>query len=341
MFQLPEKVESFFELAKIVKSNNLYPIGKLIIFFNKSKKNNLNKADIDQIKKDFHSDEYGFDEVYKIKLAVVNVLLKIEELSDAIVLEIDPSSNQLMRLQKGNIHALEEIKSSQNIQRTRLLLKKYGESLKPQVIKEVKDRLALLEIFTRILPNDLIPDLITICPRYLGCPIIQKWISQNQYNSKYGDEKQTIMSEDLLRKASKALLPDKRQLSKRTTYYWGLDKYYHNLTDYIKHYRNSYSEEKFDKEEFEIFCDVWKIPTIYEDHFISNEMGPKELALEIMESLNMVASARAFREFQPKINMYKKKHEGVKMMGIINNFLDCSISAPRLIDNPQLWELLD
>lgn len=340
MFKLPESNEDFRRLVKIVEANKIYSVDKISNYLAKSQSKSLTKNDVQEIKKDFKSDQYGFDEIYKVKLAVIEWLVNIDQKSDEFVRFLDWDSKNKYKMESVGIKIPEDFYSKEYADDRRKALRSYGESLLKITKEEIEARLAILEIFARLIPDELIPELLLICPKYLGCKIIQAWIMNNQFYSIHGDDQQKALSKDRVKKFTKALIPDGRKNKKQSTYYWQLDGYYNKLTNYIKGHRLASKEGRLDKEYLKIFFDVWKIPDVYLGHFTSEEIGAKDLALEIMISKGMITSEISFRDFQPKINRLKEKHSGIQMTLVLEDILDLPIQFPQMLDNPKIWNLL-
>lgn len=342
MFRLPISNREFSLKLKIVKRGDVYDVSRIELFLEILKLEKYPEHEASKIIKDFSSVDFGFDDIYKLKLATCDLLLNIDQKSDRLVRFLDWQTREMSKLK--NIEGVDfsgDFYSEGYVNSRRVELRKYGERLLINTKKEITERLALLEVFARLLPNDLIPRLIEVCPKYLGCPFVQKWIMTNQYLSICGNKEQRTISTELIKRLSKAMLPDKRKIKKQVIHYWELDQYYHKLTGYVKGHRLAKKENRLDVQYMNIFFDVWKIPDEYKGHFVSEEVGAKELVLSIMISKGMIASESSFREFQSKINKLKQKHFGVEFMLVLENILDLPIHAPQIIENPRLWDLLE
>ena len=221
IFCLPDifKEGEIEERVGQILGNNLYPEEKvrhcLDFIFGRKKPN---KKTITIIRKDFHSDQYVFDSVYKFKMLIAYSFVHADLLGDGLIAKIsemdlqskffdkvlnrEGESNLKMspeNLRKINRALSRHLKapdkkkgtlpnSKKMIASKRSRIKKKGEELTMSLRPQIQNRLALLELFTLTSPDDFIPDLLKVCPKYLSCPIVSEKILKWAHGTKEGNK---------------------------------------------------------------------------------------------------------------------------------------------------------
>ena len=165
-------------------------------------KERLDKKAVKGIKKDFHSDEYGFDDVFKTKLLANYVIVNNSDFIDDknvalvsqqvrsdffdITLDKDGDISHFSPENQARMETLTRLigedggerASEQTITEQRTFLTKFGEIMVIPLVFKIQGQLALLEIFALVSLDDFLPELLRICPEYLrSCPIVAKKVS--------------------------------------------------------------------------------------------------------------------------------------------------------------------
>ena len=194
IFRLPTNKEELFYRKNLIIEKNLYPKERLFAI--------SDSKDITKAEEDFDSIEYGFDDMYLLKLVAARYYAKIDKEKDkALVRDMGclfledtaqgkDSSLDLERFRNICFPPEEGSYREEDIDFLKKEMKSYGIALVEDIKQEIIERLYVLEVLTVISPKALIPKLTNICPLYLGCPYVRFWIMSHQGHYKYGSNEE-------------------------------------------------------------------------------------------------------------------------------------------------------
>ena len=202
-------------------------------------------------------------------------------------------------------------------------------------------KVAFQEIVTRIAPNIMVPFMVSTSPRYLKCDFVQRWINWHQHQLKAKDKHIRNKSRRCLAALAKAVQGDSRSNRPRKYRHWRLQIKYEDLASWIEEFRQRQKEKKFDKQYFELFCKIRKIPEQYQTLILDSKKSPKELALEIMVEQGDIEDPKAFKDIQPKISKLRTKHQGIEINLVIEDFLDLPTQFPQAIQKDAYISVLE
>ena len=226
-----------------------------------------------------------------------------------------------------------------------LLLKLNAVMLVEDEIPRIRAKIAIQELAGSLLPDQLIPRLVEISPRYLQCQRVQAWIEQTQRIAWYSNEKEKRDAGSALARLAKAIQGDGRSRKTRQYAYWETVQHYKDLTQAItdlraEHFQNNVSAIALNK-----FCEKWSISEDRQRMVLSYEIGqkPTEVAVNILMDKNMIGNKKAFQDLQTaacRMNR-RRKHDFRVQTYLVEAFFDLPTRHPELIDRTDHWRLLE
>lgn len=312
----------------LIDKEGIYDGQKLLNQFKLALGTKLERSEKDTLVAIARSSDIILDEIEHATLWVTDKLLQANTLSEDLILTLDQQSKLFL---KNN-----SIKNrNEYIKRTRSNLKNHGETMLRVDVRKIRAKLAFQEIITLIAPDKMVPVMVAISTKYLASDFIQQWLRLQRYNLQNKSVALRTLATKNLEQLSKSITGDKRKLKKRQYSYWRMGLIYENLVAYIKGFRRLKEENEFDLEDFKIFCEVHKIPSIYETAILDSKRAPSQLALDIMVEQDLIDDPKAFREFQPHINKLQEKHFNCNVLSIANelspilfHFMDLPTTHP-------------
>ena len=366
MFKLPD-IDKEGEIERniaLILKNKIYPEEKLrecleFVF----RKKIPTKEVIKSFKKDFHSNQYGFDTVYKFKMLMTSLLINSHEYDDGLVISlldieeiffnwidspklsfpisiIKQKSSRFSFVKAGkkknsyNKSDIEKVKKI--IDEKRNTLKIRGNELLKKIRPQIKARLALLECFTIISLDDFIPDILKVCPKYISCPFVAQRINQWAYGAKIGDEKMMKSFKKVF-----SALKDKRTSANKTIYRnWYIVHRHHLLEKcFATLFRIDESESYKSYKSFIEWAFSLNKKCV---SLINNNFKPKDIALYIILQEKLVKDECAFKKIHNKVKTLLNKHHKNDISVLFGKHIDqVIIQQPFLIDDPVLWSLFD
>ena len=338
MFRLPSTLDEVQEKLNIVKKYGLYPEDELMRCLDS------NKELIKKIKKDFDSDEYGFDDIYKVKMFVANYLMGIdneEKLDSDYVkeLRLNLGGNLFNTISKGitdepSIHlswVLGIPQHNSTIEKNQKL-NEIGFWRAKKLAPQIRARLALLELFTIVSYEDFIPKLLKVCPLYLSCPIVARKISEWTYEFRKGDESK--------KKYISRTFTDRRISSNKISYrHWSLFHRYYLLKKHLEVLAKVGKRDLRKKFIKDFLTRRLGLKKECEDFLLEeNYTSPKKGAMEIMFKEGRFENEDAFNRTHEKIESLLKKHP-MEEMDIFTGQVadDMIIKEPSKLESPDLW----
>ncbi|MBF0313611.1 MAG: hypothetical protein HQK52_09350 [Oligoflexia bacterium] len=337
-FTLPQSIEDLDSRIKIILENNLFSPNRIYSFYKGAKLNKTNRG-AKEVLKIFKSTEHGFDDLYKVKMFTVLVLLDADNfMSNEEAVAVYKTIKESTKDDAGEIFKHERI--ADEVTKARHTIYSYGIVLKSIIGNEVKNRLALLEMLTFIYPDGLIPELLKVCPLYLECPFVQNKIYTNQHNAKYGTKESAKNSRKFLKDL---IYLDGREKTKTNLDMWRIDLFYHNFSKHIGDFRTKKKEKIFNQKEYDSFCKEEGVPSYLKDALISpfsnRSSGPKELTLSFMVDRKMIKHSRSYTDIQSKLSLLKRKHKGTLYIPVVIQMLDVAIKNKNILESHKLWEV--
>ena len=325
-----EKIYSFDGLAALLKKASNKAISS------EEKKNLLKSALCNNL---------TFDEYNEAILFVTSLLKDIERKPYSIVYELDHMSKVL----STGVSKEEYIKNNkEHLDMTRENLKQYRVRLINKEVKKMRAILAFKEIAAMINPDEMVPHLIKITPKYLSSNLIQSWIRKYRYLSHFGSDEEKRIADKKLKELFNAIKGDKHSSKKRNYSYWRLSLIYDDLSGYISGFRKQKRERKLDKEFFEMYCEFRKINDIHRNCILNSNGAVHNLALEIMTDQELIDSPKAYKDFQSCVSKLQERHFNGKILGIarelipvIVDFLDVPKQHPDILFKANIMDSLE
>ena len=325
-----------FRLPNIHKEGELEKRVELILKYDSYPKEKLNRCldfitgkaspsrkDIDNIIKDFKSDRYGFDDIYKFRMTIATFLLNNDDqLTDNTVLNMyeelklrfsyhiplrangsfaEPSPEIYKRVMEYAQDKGIEVEPTPSIAEARRRLKQIGIDSLKELIPQTQSRLALLEIFTLVSLDDIIPELLKVCPKYLHCPIvvdkILDWSNGTKENNE-SDRNRFRFFCSVMRK--------KNNPHEKIYKHWFIF-HRHSLMENHLTFLMRMDKSKRQKQK-ENFCSFFGLSKEYLECLERDLFKPKEIALEIIQKEGLIKSEDSFYKIRAKVNILIKKH---------------------------------
>lgn len=331
---IPDKDDGINSLnwrIALVHREDLYPSNKMIENLRAAKNKELTEGRRKALVELARSENIVLDELETTTLIVTKWLLEADTMSLKRLLFIHRQSRVFVAL-TGEKNVDEYFKG------TRGRLKNYGEQLLRREVMRIRAKLALQELVAMMAPDELIPDLIAISPKYFESRLTQRWIKIQQIYSRSDDKPKREAASINLKRLIKSIDGDKRSARKRRYPYWRIGMHYEDLLGNIKGFRRLRAEGAFDKEYFEMFCQRYEIPPHYPDLMLDPRKAAGQLAIDILVAKGLINDARSFEEFRPFINNIQKKHfkGGIlsvanDILPVISDFLDLPRTHPEIV----------
>jgi hypothetical protein len=118
-------------------------------------------------------------------------------------------------------------------------MRKVGGELRFRFLPIMRGKLAVLEYRAVAGCFDTVCELIRLSPRYLGCPIIQRQIYENQVSIRYGAGQASRIAQQNVKKLNSALQWRRNQNRKRNISYWNIRILYEKVFQLIDEFRHT------------------------------------------------------------------------------------------------------
>ncbi len=272
------------------------------------------------------SEVVAIDELDQATLLVAQWALRADEITDDLLLFIDRRTRNL--LQYALIDNKEEF-----LRGARLALKNYGNEMLRHEVRKIRARVALQEIAAMLDPEAMVPSLVSFSLEYLGCDFVQKWLLAQKREVHSDNAKSRTEALRNIRNVGASLVGDRRRIKKRKYAYWRLGMMYAEMKQSIQGFRTHTKKGTFNKEFFELYCEMHQIPSIYISAITNPNRPAGQLVLDIFVEQGLISDTKAFRDFQPTIGKIQKKHfQSRNVLGIA---LELSPLVFEVIDLPR------
>jgi hypothetical protein len=178
-------------------------------------------------------------------------------------------------------------------------------------ISRIRAKLAIQEVAAHFDPDMIVPKLVQLTPDYLGGSMARDWMRRQQYNARYTKTQNRAKAERNLKALTKAITGDRRTGKPRDYPYWLLNRTYEELANRLLALRLTVIDHKLLAAAQIHLADRLKelrVPEPFHDRVLYTKTSPKILALEIMIDSGLIRDAKAFQDFQSKLNKIRKKH---------------------------------
>ncbi len=160
-------------------------------------------------------------------------------------------------------------------------MQKAAEELKGRLLTTFRAELAVLEIGAALdteKKTGLDALLVSITPKYLQCPIIQKRLFEAKMLLR-SDNSDSVPHKDYIKSISKALNWNQAKNKDRQASYWGVRWLYDAIVDAVTDFQrnSSLSQEQFDR-----FCDKHCLIQKSLDEVRNTEMTPSAIAVDLI-----------------------------------------------------------
>lgn len=331
----------------LIRQEKIYSVDKLIALLKKTSKKIISSEEVEELFESALCNDLDFDEYNQVILFVTSILKNIETKPCSFIYDLNHQSKILST--GYGLSKEEYIKNyKEDLDIARQNLKQYRVRLIDTEVKKMRAVLAFKEIIAMINPDEMIPHLIKITPKYLSSNLTQKWAEKYRYISHFGSDKEKKVADKKLKELFNAIKGDKRSSRKRNYPYWRLSLIYDNLSGYISHFRKQEKKGKLDKEFFEMYCEFNKIDDIYKNCILNSNGAAHTLALEIMTVQELIASPKAYKDIQPYVSKLQKKHFKGNILAIarelipvIVDFLDFPREHPDILFKVNIMDSLE
>ena len=369
MFRLPD-IEKEGELEArvgLVCKHNLFPEEKLYQYVNFIFGKVVPDAQtLKNMKKEFSPDKCGFDDIYRLKMLSIYILLNEDQFDDNFVLQIPeneitsnffdkilspegrivrPSpkarakTNKILKKyieRKGLGKQLQTQKSPKDfIQEKRIRLKEQGESMAKRIVPKIKARLALLEILALTSLDDFIPELLKNCPRYLSCPIVSGKILSYAYGVKSGDKNASKPFEKIF-----SALKWKRTWASSTSFHrsWIIFQRKYLLEKYLTKLRGMESRQRKKYEGYIKYAFGLRRDAVFDYEKSAKSMASGIILME--EGNRMDEDTLKMIEKKTKVLLKKRSSDEIDLFTgrLTRNML---AENPFLPEDPCIWSIID
>lgn len=213
-------------------------------------------------------------------------------------------------------------------------------NLKLKHLPIIRAKLAFLEVFSSCLIPEAVAHLVSICPKYLGTELIQRWLLKCQWEYRNAeDEAITSEAKRCLDLVFSSFKGDRRKNKTRIYDYWRCSYRYDSLNKLINALREKDLGVEFKK--LGIIGVQYNIPIAFEDRITCSATSPAELALEIMTAQRDIYSPKAFRDFQSHTSKLRERHPELTSDPFVQNFLDYQFKHLESFNKTDIWSVLE
>ncbi len=332
IFSLPTTPLEISDSFIIIRENNLYDADWLT---DQLKKKALNEVIDNKSRKriinDFNSREHGFDDIYRVRLFAGMLLKNISSFEKGSIAKVEHDmSYTFNNLMIGDISYrdfYEEVKKEE--------FEIKGEQILSNAIDDITKRLVLLKVFSIILPEQLMPELVKICPFFMSCKQIQDQIIYSQYLRLNGSKSEKLEATNFLKAINSAILIDTRTVSKRKMKYWFSFLSYYEIIETISYIRHENLRNS--DIEVETFLRQFKVSKTVQGLIFEKSLTPHSLAKEILIDLGLINDT-SLEDFQTEIKALSKKHFAGKVDKVLYKLLDIQTITPSALYSWRVWE---
>ncbi len=286
---------------KLIQEHKIFSADEIQKFLHEFPKNKVSQHQIKEMEKAVLSDQVIPDELEEIITFAADIQIHNERLEDDQIAE--RFSRSFIQREITPEQIIAERKNM--VKSGSILLSKYGE--------KIRAKLAFLELIAVALPERIVHELILISPTYLASERINFWITKNQYNALSGnnsEKKNAILN---LKKICGSIMLDKRTNKVRKYDYWNVENIYRKLIKEIKQARRCWNHKNLHikndyRKIFPMIAKGYSLDEVLKNHFLSNQITPSELALDVLIKRGDIDDAKAFRDFQVYVKKLKDKH---------------------------------
>lgn len=328
-------MDALFWRLQLVEDQGICSFKKLATFLTNASMNKISKKEIDQYIDWAKSDKIILDEIEAAQLYTTYAINKVlsNPDSDNLIAHMSPSIR--MKAVVDNVALDDLAKDSSLIHIAKLELKKSYDSYMSNQISDIRAKLAFQELIATIAQDEIIPQLIAQTPKYLTCPTIQKWISNQQANLKSSNKKTKQTAKLNLESISKSLIGNTKSQLRTHEYLFVLIQY-DAITGVLKKFHSDFVvNNSADKSRINLFCCQKNIRT---DDLISRlktmrgGTGFRQITLDILEHNMELVGSKALANIQEKMSKLQKKHSkfAAKMPEIMH-FVDTVNTQPAFL----------
>jgi hypothetical protein len=204
--------------------------------------------------------------------------------------------------------------SPEELECTRRCLKKFGQHLLLREIPKMRAKLAVQELVAVLSPDEMIPYLIGLSPRYLQCRNVRSWIQQ-QKRLQRGVK--SDLGKSNLKKVFCAVSGNPRA-KKRIYPYWKLGLIYESLYEAIRRLRRDQKKGFSVKTNFDRACILFEIPSEYHNLVLDSKIAKKQLSLDIMVARGLLNDSKVILDIQRHTGAIVKKYSAGSILEISN-----------------------
>jgi hypothetical protein len=217
-----------------------------------------------------------------------------------------------------------------------------GRFLIEDEVPRIRAKLAVQEVIAAIIPELMIPHLVSISPRYLACTVVQSWIVKNQYLSQYGLPKERHAARKAIQIIFSSLRGEGRKKARQLPR-WAIWTEHKAIAADISTLREKSKAGKISEADLHKFVERWKIHDDLKTLVLSKTQGngPKTLALQIMEYNGTIRDVKPFVNFQVTINRLNRERDFRIKSKIAEMLLDLPTCYPELVKSEQHWNILE
>ena len=331
----------------LIRQEKTYHFDNLVALLRKASNETISSEEKENLFKSALCNDLTFDEYNEVILFVTSLLKNIETESYNFIYDLDHISKIFSEVE--GVSKEEYIKNNKKyLDTVRQNLKRYRVRLINTEVKKMRAILAFKEIVAMIKPDEMIPHLVKITPKYLSSNLKQRWIRKYRYYSHFGNDKEKRNADSKLKELFNAIKGDKRSSRKRKYSYWRLSLIYADLSGYILHFRKQEKKGRLDKEFFKMYCESRKIDDTNKNRILNLKGAAHNLAMEIMEDQNLIDSPKAYKDFQSHVNKLQERHFNGNILAIaqelipvIVDFLDVPRQRPDILFKANIMDSLE
>ena len=199
-------------------------------------------------------------------------------------------------------------------------------------LPRIRAKLAVHELTALILGERYFPNLIAITPRYLASEVIQVWLAKKQACLHASRGEIVEVAKAQLKLVSEALTAPTPHKQRRRLSYWKIDAAYYDLTEQISRFRKDGYFKVKETDEYRVFKKQYRVPEEMEGLIFGKSPTSSDLALDLMESAEIIPSPKSYKNIQPAITEMKSKLRGRKLNAEIKVFMDIVSTHPALME---------